>query len=105
MDNLLRTMAIITEDYASQNMSGMWATVITGLVVVFLILCILIGFIYLIGLISNAGKKKEKKTYYAVAFKEIDQTEIQVDVMDGHQLGALYNDWAFEVLTVKEVER
>lgn len=50
-------------------------------------------------------KKKEKKTYYAVAFKEIDQTEIQVDVMDGHQLGALHNDWAFEVLTVKEVER
>lgn len=62
MDNLLRTMAIITEKYASQNMSGMWATVITGLVVVFLILGILIGFIYLIGLISNAGKKKEKKT-------------------------------------------
>ena len=50
-------------------------------------------------------KKKEKKVYYAVAFREIDQTEIQVDVMDGHQLGALYNDWAFEVLTVKEVER
>ena len=50
-------------------------------------------------------KKKEKKTYYAVAFREIDQTEIQVDVMDGHQLGALYTDWAFEVLTVKEVER
>ena len=62
MDNLLRTMAIITEKYASQNMSGMWATVITGLVVVFLILGILIGFIYLIGLISNAGKKKDKKT-------------------------------------------
>ena len=50
-------------------------------------------------------KKKEKKIYFAVAFREIDQDEIQVDVMDGHQLGALYNDWAFEVLTVKEVER
>ena len=50
-------------------------------------------------------KKKEKKTYYVVAFREIDQTEIQVDVIDGHQLGALYADWAFEVLTVKEVER
>ena len=50
-------------------------------------------------------KKKEKRTYYAVAFKEIDQDEIQVDVMDGHRLGALNNDWAFEVLTVKEVER
>ena len=62
MDNLLRTMAIITEKYASQNMSGMWASVITGLVVVFLILGILIGFIYLIGLFSNIGKKKEKKT-------------------------------------------
>lgn len=61
MDNLLRTTAIITEKYASQNMSGMWATVITGLVVVFLILGILIGFIYLIGLFSNIGKKKEKK--------------------------------------------
>lgn len=62
MDNLLRTMAIITEEYASQNLSGMWASVITGLVVVFLILGILIGFIYLIGLFSNIGKKKEKKT-------------------------------------------
>lgn len=61
MDNLLRTMAIITEEYASQNLSGMWASVITGLVVVFLILGILIGFIYLIGLFSNIGKKKEKK--------------------------------------------
>ena len=50
-------------------------------------------------------KKKEKRTYYAVAFKEIDQDEIQVDVMDGHQLGGLYADWAFEVLSVKEVER
>ena len=55
-------MAIITEEYASQNLSGMWASVITGLVVVFLILGILIGFIYLIGLFSNIGKKKEKKT-------------------------------------------
>ena len=62
MDNLLRTMAIITEEYPSQNLSGMWASVITGLVVVFLILGILIGFIYLIGLFSNIGKKKEKKT-------------------------------------------
>ena len=50
-------------------------------------------------------KKKEKKAYFAVAFREINQEEIQVDVMDGHRLGALYNDWAFEVLTVKEVER
>jgi hypothetical protein len=50
-------------------------------------------------------KKKEKKIYYAVAFREIDQEEIQVDVMDGHQLGGLHADWAFEVLAVKEVER
>lgn len=50
-------------------------------------------------------KKRVKKSYYAVAFKEIDQAEIQVDIMDGHQLGALYNDWAFEVLSVKKIEK
>ena len=50
-------------------------------------------------------KRKDRKTYYAVAFREVGQTEVQVDVMDGCQLGGLYADWAFEVLAVKEVER
>lgn len=61
MDNLLHTMAIITEEFASQNMSGMWATVITGIIVVFLILAILIGFVSLMGKISTIGGKKNKK--------------------------------------------
>ena len=47
-DNLLRTMAIITEESATQSISGMWATVITGIVVVFLILGLLIGLLYII---------------------------------------------------------
>jgi hypothetical protein len=55
-------------------------------------------------MLKRVFKKRVKKTYYAVAFREIDQEEIQVDVMDGHQLGALYADWAFEVLTIKKVE-
>ena len=49
MENLLRTMAIITEKSAADNISGMWATVITGIVVVFLILAILILLLYIIG--------------------------------------------------------
>ncbi len=60
MENLLRNMAIITEEYASQNMGGMWATVITGMVIVFLVLAVLIGFITLIGLINKLGSKMKK---------------------------------------------
>ncbi len=72
MENLLRNMAIITEEFASQNIGGMWATVITGIVIVFLILAVLIGFIYLIGLISKIGRKKEKP---AAAPAPIEKTE------------------------------
>ena len=59
MENLLRTMAIITEDSAADNISGMWATVITGIVVVFLILAILILLLYIIGFFCNLGTKKK----------------------------------------------
>lgn len=59
-DNLLRTMAIITEESAAQNISGMWATVITGMVVVFLILGLLIGLLYIISFFCNLGNKKKK---------------------------------------------
>ena len=63
-DNLLRTMAIITDVSAADNISAMWATVITGIIVVFLILAVLIGLLYVISFFSNLGnkKKKEKKT-------------------------------------------
>ena len=59
-DNLLRTMAIITEESAAQSISGMWATVITGMVVVFLILGLLIGLLYIISFFCNLGNKKKK---------------------------------------------
>lgn len=59
-DNLLRTMAIITEKSAAQSISGMWATVITGIVVVFLILGLLIGLLYIISFFCNLGNKKKK---------------------------------------------
>ena len=63
-DNLLRTMAIITDVSAADNINAMWATVITGIIVVFLILAVLIGLLYVISFFSNLGnkKKKEKKT-------------------------------------------
>jgi hypothetical protein len=47
--------------------------------------------------------KRNKKRMFAVAFKEVDQNEVQVDVMDGQSLGYLSTDWAFEVLSVKEI--
>ena len=59
-DNLLRTMAIINEKSAAENISGMWATVITGMVVVFLILGLLIGLLYIISFFCNLGNKKKK---------------------------------------------
>ena len=63
-DNLLRVMAIIDDLSAAENINAMWATVITGILVVFLILAVLIGLLYVISFFSNLGnkKKKEKKT-------------------------------------------
>lgn len=61
-DNLLRTMAIITDVSAADNISAMWATVITGIIVVFLILAVLIGLLYVISFFSNLGNKKKKET-------------------------------------------
>ena len=61
MNNLLRSIAIITDKSAAENIGGMWATVITGIVLVFLVLAILIAFISLLGLISNAGHNKKDK--------------------------------------------
>jgi hypothetical protein len=51
---------------------------------------------------KNLFKKNQKKMF-AVAFKEVDQDEIQVDVMDSQSLSYLSTDWAFEVLAVKEI--
>lgn len=67
-------MAIITEEFPAENISGMWATVITGLVVVFIILALLIGVLYLLGLfgklMGNSAKKKNAKN----AEKAVDLT-------------------------------
>ena len=49
-DNLLRTMAIITEKTAAENISG----------IVFLILGLLIGLLYIISFFCNLGNKKKK---------------------------------------------
>lgn len=46
---------------------------------------------------------KRKKRMFAVAFKEVGQDKIQIDVMDGQSLSYLSTDWAFEVLSVKEI--
>ena len=66
-DNLLRTMAIITDVSAADNISAMWATVITGIIVVFLILAVLIGLLYVISFFSNLGNKKKKEAKAAAA--------------------------------------
>lgn len=47
--------------------------------------------------------KRNKKRMFAVAFKEIDQDKIQVDVIDSQSLSYLSIDWAFEILSVKEI--
>jgi hypothetical protein len=47
--------------------------------------------------------KRNKKRMFAVAFKEVGQDKIQVDVMDSQSLNYLSTDWAFEVLAVKEI--
>lgn len=66
-DNLLRTMAIITDVSAADNINAMWATVITGIIVVFLILAVLIGLLYVISFFSNLGNKKKKEAKAAAA--------------------------------------
>ena len=66
-DNLLRTMAIINDVSAADNINAMWATVITGIIVVFLILAVLIGLLYVISFFSNLGNKKKKETKAAAA--------------------------------------
>lgn len=74
MYELLRNMGpLITEENPADNLSGMWATVITGLVVVFVILCLLIGFLYLLGLATKGidkvvkARDDKKKTKIAAA--------------------------------------
>ena len=47
--------------------------------------------------------KRNKKRMFVVAFKEIGQNKIQVDVMDSQSLSYLSTDWAFEILSVKEI--
>lgn len=47
--------------------------------------------------------KRNTKRMFAVAFKEMGQDKIQVDVMDSQSLGYLSTDWAFEILSIKEI--
>lgn len=117
MDNLLRTMAIITEEYASQNISGMWATIITGFVVVFLILGFLIGFIHLISLISNAGTKKNKNAEKEAPAQEnttpvVTATEEEVNEEDDSEVIAVisaaiaaYGEQDGKTYAIKKIKR
>lgn len=47
--------------------------------------------------------KRNKKKMFAVAFKEVGQDKVQVNVMDSQSLSYLSIDWAFEILSVKEI--
>jgi hypothetical protein len=49
--------------------------------------------------------KRNVKRMFAVAFKEIDQDKVEVDVMDSQSLAYLSTDWAFEILSVKEITK
>lgn len=60
MNDLLQVMAIITEKNASENIAGMWATVITGFVMVFMILAVLILALFILGKICTFADKKAK---------------------------------------------
>ncbi len=60
-DNLLQALAIIPEKFASENIGGMWATVITGMVVVFLILALLILLLWIISKLCNLRTKKAEQ--------------------------------------------
>ncbi len=42
---------------------------------------------------------------FAVAFKEVDTNEVQVEVMDERELSYLALDWAFEILSTKEIKK
>ena len=41
---------------------------------------------------------------YKVTYKEIGTEDIKVEVMDGRTVGGLKADWAFEVISVEEIE-
>ena len=49
--------------------------------------------------------KRNTKRMFAVAFKEVNTNEIQVDVMDEKELSCLALDWAFEILSTKEIKK
>lgn len=48
--------------------------------------------------------KGDKNIMYKVTYKEIDTDDIKVEVMDGRTVGGLKADWAFEVISVEEIE-
>ena len=48
---------------------------------------------------------KNKLRKFAVAYKEVGQNEVKVDVMDEVRLGGLSMDWAFEILSTKEITK
>ena len=50
-------------------------------------------------------KLKEGRTtkMFKVSYKEIDTTEIIIEVMDGQTLGYYLTDWAYEVVSYERV--
>ena len=70
--NALRLLDTVTEAAAggtipADNIDKMWATLITGLVVVFLILIILVAFLWVMGKLLNLNIKKKPKAAKAAA--------------------------------------
>ena len=49
--------------------------------------------------------KRNTKRMFAVAFKEVDTNEVQVEVMDEKELSCLALDWTFEILSTKEIKK
>ena len=48
-------------------------------------------------------KKKEKMKLYRVTYREIDEVEIEIKIMDGRSLAVLSADWAFVIEEVEEL--
>ncbi|MCH5324945.1 MAG: OadG family protein [Eubacterium sp.] len=87
MYDLLHNMAIITEENPADNLSGMWATVITGLVVVFIILALLIGFLYLMSMATKgmdklSDSRRQKKAEYTAKPAPVPAAPVVLDTVD-----------------------
>ena len=46
---------------------------------------------------------KNNKRKFLVTFKEIDQNTIYIEIMDNKTLSYLSLDWAFKIISIKEI--